>query len=58
MTDQSTLQCYVCLLCGYVYDPEMGDPTQDIAPGTPFAQVPDDWVCPLCYVPKTEFEPI
>ncbi len=58
MTDEATLQCYVCLMCGYVYDPDMGDPSQDIAPGTAFEDVPDDWVCPLCYVDKTEFEPM
>jgi rubredoxin len=58
MPEEQTLQCYVCLMCGYVYDPEMGDPSQQIAPGTEFAAIPDDWVCPLCYVDKAEFEPI
>ncbi len=47
---------YMCLMCGYIYDPEIGDPTQLVAPGTSFETVPDDWVCPLCYVDKTEFE--
>lgn len=58
MASESTLQCYICLLCGYVYDPELGDPTQGIEPDTAFADLPDDWVCPLCYVEKTEFEPL
>lgn len=47
---------YVCKVCGYVYDPEKGDPDNGIAPGTAFADLPDDWVCPLCGVPKSEFE--
>lgn len=47
---------YMCLMCGYIYDPEIGDPAQSIIPGTSFENVPEDWVCPLCYVDKTEFE--
>jgi rubredoxin len=47
---------YVCVVCGYVYDPEVGDPDGAIAPGTKFEDIPDDWVCPLCGVLKTEFE--
>ncbi|NLN07897.1 MAG: High molecular weight rubredoxin [Firmicutes bacterium] len=47
---------YVCKLCGYVYDPEKGDPDNNIAPGTPFADLPDDWVCPVCGVGKDQFE--
>ena len=39
---------YVCGPCGYVYDPEVGDPDGGIAPGTPFEDIPDDWVCPIC----------
>jgi rubredoxin len=38
---------YECV-CGYVYDPEIGDPDNDIAPGTAFEDLPDDWVCPVC----------
>jgi rubredoxin len=48
---------YVCVVCGWVYDPENGDPDGGIAPGTPFASLPEDWVCPVCGAPKTEFEP-
>ncbi len=44
-----------CLLCGYVYDPEQGDPSQDIAPGTSFDDLPDDWVCPDCGAGKDDF---
>ncbi len=46
---------YVCMVCNYVYDPMVGDPENGIAPGTPFADLPDDWLCPLCGVPKSEF---
>ena len=48
---------YVCTVCGYVYDPEAGDPDSGIAPGTAFEDIPDDWVCPLCAVTKDMFEP-
>ncbi len=50
-------QKYVCTLCGYVYDPEKGDPDNGIEPGTPFSELPDDWVCPDCGAPKDAFEP-
>ena len=46
---------YVCNVCGYVYDPEVGDPDNGIAPGTPFDQLPDSWVCPECGVGKDSF---
>ena len=38
---------YVCDICGYIYDPANGDPDNGVAPGTPWEQVPADWVCPL-----------
>jgi rubredoxin len=47
---------YVCLICGYVYDPEEGDPENGVEPGTSFADLPDDWVCPICSAPKEDFE--
>lgn len=47
---------YVCSACGYVYDPEKGDPDNGVNPGTAFENLPDDWVCPLCGVSKDEFE--
>ena len=47
-----------CQVCGYVYDPEEGDDTQGIKPGTSFDDLPDDWVCPVCSVGKEEFEKI
>ena len=39
---------YVCEPCGYEYDPAVGDPDNGVAPGTPFEDLPDDWVCPIC----------
>ena len=47
---------YKCTVCGYVYDPEKGDPESDVAPGTPFEELPEDWVCPVCGAIKDEFE--
>ncbi len=47
---------YRCTVCGYIYDPELGDPDGDIKPGTPFEEIPDDWVCPVCGAAKSEFE--
>ena len=47
---------YVCTPCGYVYDPEIGDPDNGIAPGTAFEDLPDDWTSPICGVGKDEFE--
>lgn len=47
---------YKCAVCGYVYDPELGDPDGGIKPGTPFEDIPDDWVCPVCGASKDQFE--
>jgi len=46
----------MCVVCGYVYIPEKGDPDGGIAPGTPFDEIPGDWVCPVCGVGKGQFE--
>jgi len=51
-----TMQKYICIVCGYVYDPEIGDEDNGVAPGTSFENVPEDWVCPLCGVGKDQFE--
>jgi rubredoxin len=48
---------YVCGVCGYVYDPEIGDPDSGILPGTAFESLPDDWACPVCGVTKDQFNP-
>ena len=47
---------YVCTVCGYVYDEEIGDPENGIAPGTKFEDIPGDFVCPLCGVGKDMFQ--
>jgi rubredoxin len=52
------MQKYRCTLCGYIYDPALGDPDGGVAPGTPFDQIPDSWVCPMCGASKAEFEPV
>lgn len=52
------MRSYVCTVCGYVYDPQKGDPDNGVKPGTPFSKLPDDWVCPDCGAPKDAFEPI
>ena len=49
---------YVCEVCDWVYDPAVGAPENGIAPGTSFADLPDDWVCPICGVGKDQFEPV
>jgi flavin reductase (DIM6/NTAB) family NADH-FMN oxidoreductase RutF/rubredoxin len=46
---------YVCDVCGYIYDPEKGDPDHGVKPGTSFEDVPDDWVCPVCGAGKESF---
>lgn len=47
---------YKCIICGYIYDPEEGDPISGIAPGTSFEDLPDDYMCPMCGAGKEEFE--
>jgi len=47
---------WVCTLCGYVYDPEIGDPDNGIKPGTKFEDLLADWVCPVCGASKDDFE--
>ncbi|MGF7184391.1 rubredoxin [Desulfitispora alkaliphila] len=50
------MEKWVCSACGYVYDPAEGDPDNGVNPGTPFSEVADDWVCPLCGLGKDAFE--
>jgi rubredoxin len=47
---------YVCTVCGYVYDPEQGDPDNGVDPGTKWEDVPNDWECPVCGASKNDFE--
>jgi rubredoxin len=52
------MQKWICTVCMYIYDPEVGDPDHGITPGTLFEDIPDDWVCPVCFVSKELFEPL
>lgn len=47
---------WMCMDCGYAYDPAKGDPMADIPPGTAWEDLPEDWKCPDCGSPKSEFE--
>lgn len=49
---------YMCTVCGFIYDPAQGIPEHNIEPGTSFESLPDDWRCPICGAPKTEFKPL
>lgn len=47
---------YKCSICGWTYDPQIGDHDGGIAPGTPFEKIPDNWHCPICGASKDQFE--
>lgn len=49
---------YRCIVCGWIYDPAVGDADGGVAPGVDFKDLAEDWVCPLCGVGKDEFEPV
>ncbi len=49
------LKRFICLGCGFVYDEALGLPEHGIAPGTRWADIPEDWVCPDCFTPKQQF---
>jgi rubredoxin len=51
------MERYVCSVCGYVYDPAAGDPDGGVKKGVPFADLPDDWACPICGAAKDQFNP-
>ena len=57
MTKTNTGQ-YICANCGYIYDPRAGDPMNAILPGMAFADLPDEWVCPMCYATRDAFDPL
>jgi rubredoxin len=52
------MEKYKCTVCGYIYDPAIGDATQGVPAGTPFEKLPDSWVCPECGVGKDMFEKV
>ena len=49
---------YVCVVCGYIYDPEIGDPDNGVEAGVAWEDAPEDWLCPLCQVGKDQFEEV
>ena len=53
--EKPSYSTYVCLGCGYEYDPAIGDEDAEILPGTLFEKLPEDWVCPECAEKKTGF---
>jgi len=56
--NEAKASSYKCTVCGYIYDPAKGDPDGGIKPGTPFEQIPDTWVCPVCGADKSVFEKV
>ena len=56
-TETETKQLWICTSCGFIYDPDEGDPDGGIPPGTAFDDIPDDWFCPVCGARKQDFEP-
>jgi flavin reductase (DIM6/NTAB) family NADH-FMN oxidoreductase RutF/rubredoxin len=56
--EKPVMSKYECTVCGYIYDPELGDPDGKIPPGTPFEKIPDGWVCPVCGAAKSDFKKI
>jgi rubredoxin len=57
VSEIATEQQWICESCGFIYDPEEGDPDGGVPPGTPFEEIPDDWVCPVCGARKRDFAP-
>ena len=49
---------YICDICGYIYEPDVGDPDNGVEAGTPFEDIPDTWVCPECGMGKDNFSPV
>ncbi len=56
--EENAMKNYRCKVCGYIYDQQKGDTDGGIKPGTPFEEIPDDWVCPVCGASKAEFEEV
>ena len=54
--EESSMKQWQCIVCGFIYDEEAGLPEDGIAPGTPWEDIPDDWMCPDCGVGKDDFE--
>ncbi len=58
MKGDTIMKKYVCVVCGYIYDPEIGDPDNGVEAGVAWEDVPEDWLCPLCQVGKDQFEEV
>jgi rubredoxin len=58
LTKENTMKNWQCVICQYIYDPAVGDPANGIVAGTPFEEIPDSWVCPLCGAGKDSFEEV
>lgn len=58
MENTKRFQKFVCQVCGHVYDEELGDPDNGLAPGTRWSDVPQSWYCPECGVTKADFSPV
>ena len=56
--EEELMEKWECSVCGYIYDPDKGDPDNGVGPGTPFEKVPGDWVCPVCGADKDQFEKV
>ena len=52
------MNSWECIVCGYIYDPSKGDPDNGIEPGTPFKEIPADWLCPICGATKEAFKEV
>ncbi|MCZ8116172.1 MAG: rubredoxin [Lysobacteraceae bacterium] len=56
MSTSAAFATWICVVCGFVYDEAEGLPSEGIAPGTRWADIPEDWQCPECGVSKADFE--
>jgi rubredoxin len=55
---ESLSERYICANCGYIYNPITGDPMNAIPPATIFDELPEQWVCPMCYATQDQFDPL
>ncbi|MDT8437692.1 MAG: rubredoxin [Wenzhouxiangellaceae bacterium] len=58
MSDSEPFKQWMCVVCGWIYDEETGDPDSGLAPGTRWDEIPESWVCPDCGAGKEDFEMI
>ena len=56
MSEAEPFKKWMCVVCGWIYDEEMGDPDSGLGPGTRWDEVPESWVCPDCGAGKEDFE--